>query len=391
MKKKRFQSVNLLAATFMGTMDSNAMIPVIALYAVYLGATDGLFIGIIVAMYSIVHIPANIIFGRLADKIGLRNPLIIGLAWDAVSVFLYSVAADPFQLLLVRMSHGLGGGFVGPSSMGIASRMAPEERKGRMMAKYGMALALSVIMGFAIGGMVIGRFGYHAFFYVLSVTLLVAIVFAVRVKEPEGFQRVKSRFSEDLRDLIALLKRKAVLLSYTSIFSLYFVMGAFTVLVPLYMESLGMDTSDVVIAFSTFAIMSVVIHYPSGILCDKIGAKVPALAGLIAITAAMLMVPYFNTLLTLLPVMVIFGLGHGLVFPSSSTMVVKGTRNDVRGMASGVFYALLVAGVAVGAPVAGFVAGISTFGLGLQSSAIVSIIGAVLLMVLLGKNSEIAS
>lgn len=387
MKKKRFQSLNLLAATFMGTMDSNAMVPVIALYAVHLDPLiDPLLIGIIVAMYSIVHIPANIVFGRLADKIGLRYPFIIGLTWDAVSVLLYTVAADPFQLLLVRMSHGLGGGFVGPSSMGMASRMAPEERKGRMMAKYGMALALSVIVGFALGGMVIERFGYHRFFYVLSAMLFVAVGFALRVKEPEGFQRVKSRFSEDLRDFIAMLRRKAVLLSYSSIFSLYFLMGAFTVLVPLYMKDLGMGPTEVVIAFSTFAILSVVIHYPSGILCDKMGAKVPALAGLIAITIAMLMIPYFNTLLTLLPAMVIFGVGHGLVFPSSSTMMVRGTKKEVRGMASGVFYALLVAGVAVGAPIAGLVASVSSNGLGLQSAALMSIIGAVLLIVSIKRN-----
>jgi MFS family permease len=375
MKKKRFQSLNLLAATFMGTMDSNAMVPVIALYAETLGA-DLFLNGLIVAMYSIVHIPANIVFGRLADKIGLKNPFIIGLAWDAVSVLLYTVAANPYQLLLVRMSHGLGGGFVGPSSMGIASRMAPEDKKGRMMAKYGMALALSVIMGFAIGGIVIKWFGHHNFFYLLSAILFVSLIFAVRVKEPEGFQRVRSRFSEDLRDFIALLKRKAVLLSYSSIFSLYFLMGAFTLLVPLYMGSLGMDTTDVTIAFTTFAILSVVIHYPSGILCDKMGAKVPALAGLIIITISMLMIPYFNTLLTLLPAMVIFGIGHGLVFPSSSTMVVRGTKKEVRGMASGVFYALLVAGVALGAPIA------------LQSAAVVSIIGAVILIAMWKKETE---
>jgi MFS family permease len=388
MKKKRFQSLNLLAATFMGTMDSNAMVPVIALYAETLGA-DLFLNGLIVAMYSIVHIPANIVFGRLADKIGLKNPFIIGLAWDAVSVLLYTVAANPYQLLLVRMSHGLGGGFVGPSSMGIASRMAPEDKKGRMMAKYGMALALSVIMGFAIGGIVIKWFGHHNFFYLLSAILFVSLIFAVRVKEPEGFQRVRSRFSEDLRDFIALLKRKAVLLSYSSIFSLYFLMGAFTLLVPLYMGSLGMDTTDVTIAFTTFAILSVVIHYPSGILCDKMGAKVPALAGLIIITISMLMIPYFNTLLTLLPAMVIFGIGHGLVFPSSSTMVVRGTKKEVRGMASGVFYALLVAGVALGAPIAGFIADISSNnGFGLQSAAVVSIIGAVILIAMWKKETE---
>jgi MFS family permease len=388
--KKRFQSLSLLAATFMGTMDSNAMVPVIALYAASLGASIEM-VGLIVAMYSIVHIPANIVFGRLADKIGLRNPFILGLLWDAVSVFLYSMASSPYHLLLIRMSHGLGGGFVGPSSMGIASSMAPEERKGRMMAKYGMALALSVIVGFAIGGMVIGRFGYELFFYVLAGILLVAVGIALFVKEPEGFVKVKTSFRQDLLDFVALLKRKAVLASYSSIFSLYFVMGAFTVLVPLYMEGFGMGTTDVVIAFSTFALLSVFVHYPSGMLCDKVGPKVPALAGLIAITIAMLLIPYFNTLISLLPVMVIFGIGHGLIFPSSSTMVVKGTRKDVRGMASGVFYALLVAGVAVGAPIAGLVASVSSYGLGLQSAATVSIMGAVLLMVLHGKNSEPAS
>ncbi|MCK4443054.1 MAG: MFS transporter, partial [Thermoplasmata archaeon] len=350
--KKRGQSFSVLAATFMGTMDSNAMVPVIALYAVELDPTiDPLFIGIIVAMYSIVHIPANIVFGRLADKIGLRNPFILGLSWDAVSVFMYSFATSPYHLLLVRMSHGLGGGFVGPSSMGIASRLAPDDRKGRMMAKYGIALALSVIVGFAIGGMVIGRFGYDVFFYVLSGMLIVAVGFALRIKEPEGFQKVKTTFRQDMRDLFALLKRKALLTSYTSIFSLYFVMGAFTVLVPLYMEGFGMGTTDVVIAFSTFAILSVIVHYPSGILCDKIGAKVPALAGLMFISVAVLLIPYFDTLRSLIPVMVLFGIGHGLIFPSSSTMMVRGTRNDVRGLASGVFYALLVAGVAIGAPI----------------------------------------
>jgi len=385
MNKKRNRSFSLLAATFMGTMDSNAMVPVIALYAADLGASIE-FVGIIVAMYSIVHIPANIVFGRLADKIGLRNPFILGLSWDAVSVFLYSLASNPYHLLLVRMSHGLGGGFVGPSSMGIASRMAPEDRKGRMMAKYGIALALSVIMGFAIGGMVIGRFGYEAFFYVLAGMLIIAVGFALRVKEPEGFQRVKTTFKQDVLDFIAILKHKVVQASFTSIFSLYFVMGAFTVLVPLYMDDFGMGTTDVVIAFSTFAILSVIVHYPSGILCDKVGPKVPALAGLVAITIAMLMIPYFNTLISLIPVMALFGIGHGLIFPSSSTMVVRGTTNDVRGMASGVFYALLVAGVAVGAPIAGLVASVSSYGFGIQSAAIVSIIGTVLLFRLSRKQ-----
>ena len=385
--KKKFQTFSLLSATFIGTMDSNAMIPIIALYANSVGASLE-FMGLIVAMYSIVHVPANIILGRLVDKIGRRFPLIVGLSWDAFSVFLYSIASDPIQLLLVRMSHGLGGGFVGPSSMAIAARMAPEDRKGRMMAKYGIALALSVIIGFAIGGMLIGRFGYNVFFYVLSALLIVAVCFAFAVREPEDFKAVKTTFKQDLKDFSNLLKRKVVLASYFSIFSLYYIMGVFTVLVPLYMESFGFVATDVVLAFATFAIVSMIVHYPSGMLSDKLGPKVPALIGLVAITIAMLLVPFFNTLNYLLPVMALFGVGHGFIFPSSSTMVVRATKDDVRGLASGVFYGLLVAGVAIGAPVAGFIASLSSFEIGIQSASIISIICALLLIGPLGKKNE---
>ncbi|UCD93132.1 MAG: MFS transporter, partial [Methanobacteriota archaeon] len=94
MRGKRGQSFTVLVSSLIGTMDSNALIPVIAIYAGSLGA-DLWMTGLIVAMYSIVHIPANIILGRLADKIGRKKPLIIGLSLDAISVFLYSLAQSP--------------------------------------------------------------------------------------------------------------------------------------------------------------------------------------------------------------------------------------------------------------------------------------------------------
>ncbi len=79
----RRQSFSLLMATFIGTMDSNALVPIIALYALYLDPSIGYeLVGLIVAMYSIAHIPSNIVFGRLTDKIGRRNPLVLGLSWD---------------------------------------------------------------------------------------------------------------------------------------------------------------------------------------------------------------------------------------------------------------------------------------------------------------------
>jgi MFS family permease len=386
---KKRQSLSLLVATFIGTMDSNAMIPVIALYAVFLGAGIEL-VGLIVAMYSIVHIPSNIVFGRLMDKIGLRNPLIFGLSWDAFSVFLYSMAGDPIHLLLVRSMHGIGGGFVGPSSMSIAAGMASKGRKGRMMALYGIALAFSVIIGFMLSGIIVDRFdgklGYQMLFYVLSASLVIAVAFAAMVREPKEKGRVKTTFVEDVRNLLSILRRKMAQASYSAIFCLYFAMGSFTVLVPLYMKGFGMTEVNVAMAFTTFAVLSLIVHYPSGWLSDKLGPRVPAMAGLVTIALSLFLLPLFNTFFSLLPVMALFGVGHGLVFPSSSTMVVKSSSEGERGLSTGVFYALLVAGVAVGAPIAGVVADAYTIEMGIWATAVASLVGSVLVLGVLRRK-----
>src|SRR5204863_3488751 len=123
-------TAKVLAATMFGTIDSNALVPIIALYAQSVGA-DLVQTGVIVGLFSLVHAPANVFFGRIADRIGRKLPLQVGLLWDAVSLFLYSIASTPLLLALVRISHGIGSGIVGPSATGLIADPATQERKKR--------------------------------------------------------------------------------------------------------------------------------------------------------------------------------------------------------------------------------------------------------------------
>ncbi|UCH43333.1 MAG: MFS transporter, partial [Dehalococcoidales bacterium] len=65
--------------TFLGFLDTFILIPIMALYATELSASASIR-GLIIGLYSIVNTPANIIFGRLIDRVGYRLPLIFGLA-----------------------------------------------------------------------------------------------------------------------------------------------------------------------------------------------------------------------------------------------------------------------------------------------------------------------
>src|SRR2546427_6400819 len=90
-------------------------------------------------------------------------------------------------------------------------------------------------------------------------------------------------------------------------------------------------------------------------------------------------IPLNRALPTLRVLMALFGGGHGFVFPSASALVSRGADPQQHGLVTGLFYALLVAGVAVGAPIMAAVASASTFGAGISASASVSLFGLGLL------------
>ncbi len=356
----------------LGTVDSNALVPIIAFYAYYVVGADLVQTGIIVGLFSAVHAPANLFFGRIADRFGRKLPLEIGLLWDAASLFLYSLATTPLLLALVRISHGLGSGLVGPSSMALMADNSGSERKGRAMALYGMSIALAVVIGFAIAGPIVARLGYATLFYVLSAGLLLGFAIATSISEPPHAGVVAMPW----RRLVSYAGHPSPAAGYASIFSLYFILGAFVALVPLHLQDeLKYDALAVGLSFTAFAILSLLLHYPAGILADRFGAATPAIIGLVAAAVAMACIPLLRDLPSLLILMALFGVGHGFVFPSASALVSRGADPEQHGLVTGLFYALLVAGVAVGAPIMAAVASQSNYGTGIGASALASLLG----------------
>ena len=370
--------MKVLFATLVGTMDNNALIPVITFYALALGA-DPLMAGLIVGAYSFVHIPANVVFGRLADRLGRKRPLVFGLLWDAVSLALYAIASSPIALLLVRLSHGLGGGFVGPASMALVSDRADPARKGRAFALYGISIAVAVILGFAFAGIASARNALQPMFFGLSFALWAGALVASRIRETRAAGGIPAF---DLAAFLRFLRYRGAVGGYAAIFALYFLLGALIVLAPLEFDGppIGLTASTFAISLLVFAIVSVAVHYPSGLLSDRYGPHVPCAAGLISVSAAMALLPSASSFGVLLALMAMFGLGHGLIFPSSSALATRHARRDSLGLATGVYYAILVTGVAVGAPLAGAIATGWTAATGFLVSAAVSVIALFMLV-----------
>jgi MFS family permease len=355
-KTKSIPQINFFI-TLIGFLDTHLLIPVMALYAAALGAGVGI-VGFIIGLYSVSNTLANIVGGRLVDRFGHKAPLIGGLVGDAIAMFGYALCRLPWHLALVRIFHGSSGGLVGPATMSVAARHSTEQNRGRSMAFYGMAIAISTLLGYGGGGIIADQLGYQYVFYIGGLLLILAVVLAGLMPGEAGGPMIKAPTKEGFRKIIELLRKKNLRLSYWSIFAQYFAFGGIVALLPLYVETLEMTAFHVGMLLATFSVMFVIIQIPAGRLSDRIGRVKPAALGLLLAGASVVTLPLVGNFAMMAGIMAVYGVGYGLLFPSISALLTDATSIEEYGRVTGIFHALITVGVSVGAPIMG---GIATF------------------------------
>ena len=138
-----------------------------------------------------------------------------------------------------------------------------------------------------------------------------------------------------------------------------------------------MEAFHVGMLLATFAIMFIVLQFPSGALSDKVGRRTPTAAGLSLGIISLVILPSVITFPLLAVAMALYGIAYGILFPSISALITDCTLPEERGMATGIFHALLTAGVAIGAPVMGWAAGVVGIEPGLALSAGIMVLALV--------------
>ncbi len=373
--------------TFLGFLDTHLLIPVMALYAYELGASVGI-IGLIIGLYSITNTPANILFGRLIDRVGYKVPLIAGLIGDALSMFFYSVCRLPIHLALVRAIHGVSGGLVGPVTMSITADYSDEAKKGRAMGLYGMSLAAATLVGYGLSGVIVSRLGYKALFLFGTIMLTIGVIlsFLLPGNRKKGSLTAKTSLGEGFDKAKGLLGRKGLTVAYCSIFAQYFAFGGVVTLLPLYVKNLGMEAFHVGMLLAIFAVMFIILQFPSGALSDKVGRLIPTTVGLGLGIVSLVILPSVVIFPLLAVVMALYGTAYGILFPSISALVADHTIPEERGMATGMFHALLTAGVAIGAPIMGWVGGVVGIELGLVLSSGIMVLALMIALTVIKRT-----
>jgi EmrB/QacA subfamily drug resistance transporter len=331
--------------------------------------------------------------GSLGDRFGRKRVFLIGVAWFAASSLLCGLAPDIGLLVGARVLQGIGGALLTPGALAILEASFVAGDRSRAIGAWSGLGGIGGALGPFLGGWLV-ELGNWRFIFLINVPLAVLVLLVAGRHVPEsrspmaaqkfdvagvltgaiglggltyGFTAWTAHGPGDPAVLISLLAGVAGLVAFVlgerrskhpmlplEIFRSKAFSGANLVTFLVYAANGGVFFLVVVnlqvvagfspltsgIALLPVTVLMLLLSARSGALGQKIGPRIPMTVGPLICAAALLLMsrigPGASYVTTVLPAIVIFGLGLcALVAPLTSTAL--GSLDDMHaGIASGV-------------------------------------------------------
>ncbi|WP_379159865.1 MFS transporter [Paenibacillus sp. sgz5001063] len=164
---------------FLAFFDLHAQYPILTPFAISLGAGPA-FIGWMMGMYSLTHLPGNLLAGVLVDRNGSRRYIVFALTAAGALLLLQAHAQLPWHLLLLRAASGFALAFLSPACMTLlASLSSDPATQGKYMSGHGIVHTLASVVSPAAGAFIVARAGYSGTFTTLGWLLIFTGIMAL--------------------------------------------------------------------------------------------------------------------------------------------------------------------------------------------------------------------
>ncbi len=110
-------------------------------------------VSLIVAAWTVGGMTASVVLGKLSDRIGRVKVILGGLILAAIIPLLYGFVSDVVLMAVIYGLNGLSFMTIQTVGFAFAGDIIPEQKRGQLLSRYNMVMALSWgPAGFLIGG-----------------------------------------------------------------------------------------------------------------------------------------------------------------------------------------------------------------------------------------------
>lgn len=325
------------------------VIPLLPLYLTERLDASVKLVGVVVATFALVETFFKTAWGSIADRIGRRPTIIMGLMLSSVAPLLMSVLRVPWLFVPLRLVDGTGSSALWPAASAIIADASPPEQRATAMGALNMFFLAGLAAGPALGLFVVGFTGsYEAGFYLASLLLVAAGVLA-GVSLPSagaassphsdgaavGYHGTAPR--PHLSDIAEGARLSPLLLGMLMVaFVQMFAVGLLAPILAIYAKRVvGLSEQLIGTWFLVLVLTVALASLPAGRLADRWGKTRAVGWGMVLVSAGMWVLPLSPGIAVMGTAAVFLGAGYALSSPAWHALVSELAPPDRVGLAMG--------------------------------------------------------
>ncbi len=300
--------------------------------------------GSIIFLFSIAAGISRPFAGKLADLIGRKRSVYIGLIIAISASISYAFTGTLFLLLVLRFAHGLSAGFAPTGATALLTDILPEGRKGAAMGLWGTFISLGIGIGQSLGSFIFAHSNYEILFVTSAAFGILAMLLLSPIKETLTEQKkfnCKQLLIQWEDVLEPTIKPAALIMLLTAISS-----GVIFVLTPDYSTFLSIENKGYF--FGIYVLSTIGIRLVFASLSDRIGRRETMLIGSALLIFSMILLSLANDIWSYSFAAIIFGLATGISSPTLFAWTADLSLSHRRGTGSGTLFIALEMGILIG-------------------------------------------
>jgi MFS family permease len=301
--------------------------------------------GFIISVFTISAALARPFSGKLADHIGRKKVVMMGLLVAVLITLLYPLSMSVFFFLSLRFFHGFSAGFMPTGATALITDLLPEKSRGFGMGVWGTFISLGIGVGQSLSFITVEWFGLDGMFMIASGFSVLSIILFTQVEEtlPEPKPFRWSFLKVGWKDILepAVMPAAVVMFLTATCSGIIFVLSA-EISGFLHLDNKGHF-------FSFYVISTILVRLFTGNLSDKIGRRQTMVIGVSILIVSMLLIGFSNSVYTYTFAAIIFGFATGISSPTLFAWTADLSHPERRGVGAGTMFIALEVGIMVGA------------------------------------------
>jgi MFS family permease len=323
---------------------------IIAELPTWLGSLGGKeYLPFIIPLFTLSALISRPFSGHLADTVGRRPVIFVGIIASVVCGFAYPLAVGVFAFLLLRFFHGFSTGFAPTGTTTILSDLVSPSRRGEAMGILGISGSLGMASGPFLGSTIALNFSHEAMFITAALFGVASLLVLLTIKETL-VERQPFRLGHLFIPKSAIYEPLVFKPAFMAML-LLFPFGVIITVIPDKCDLLNITNRGEF--FFYFVAASILIRLPAGRISDKVGRSTLTLVAALIFAVSMVLIALAESHFALMTAAVVTGIAGGINSPVLFAWTADLALEGFRARAFSTTFAALEIGIGSGGLIGG--------------------------------------